>query len=344
MFLRAGHRLYTTVHPHKPPLQLVAELRKRTEVSITKAREALVAVHNDLDAALDWLQKDLATSGAGKAAKLAGRIAGEGVISVAVLSSGSDGSESRLGSGGVRAAMVELNCETDFVGRNELFGRLAHDIAHTTAFMAEPWNSGDTFKQCRLDVLNDAPLLSGCNPHIPSTSTVGSAIRDLTAKVGEKISLRRALSVVQDPPARTRPDLGVRLATYVHGSVHVPSQGRIGALALLALKSPNLPDLMASTAFFEDLTKLERSIGRQIVGFDTRTIRSTAGNADGCALYDQPFAMLADGSGDDSVRSVLTNWARQHGLAGVEGTHMDDGGLEVVDFAKWTLGDGVAHG
>src|SRR6266446_3815164 len=114
----SSFRFYST-SAEKPPLKLVAELRKLTEVSITKAREALAASNNDVSAALKWLQNDLAVSGAKKAAKVAHRTAGEGLVGASVL-------PRRTGSspGGVRAALVELNCETDFVARNALFGRL----------------------------------------------------------------------------------------------------------------------------------------------------------------------------------------------------------------------------
>ena len=88
-----------------------------------------MATNNDLDEALEWVQKDLAISGAKKAEKVGGRETKEGLIAVSLLSPGYPG--------GVRAAMIELNCETDFVGRNELFVKLSSDIAHSTAFLSE---------------------------------------------------------------------------------------------------------------------------------------------------------------------------------------------------------------
>ncbi|KAJ2927497.1 hypothetical protein H1R20_g9598, partial [Candolleomyces eurysporus] len=100
--------LYSTA-AEKPSLKLVAELRKRTEVSIVKAREALSASGNDVDAALDWLQKDLVASGAKKAAKVGGRATNEGLISTSVLSNSPrtfsdkrDETERRLVRAGVR--------------------------------------------------------------------------------------------------------------------------------------------------------------------------------------------------------------------------------------------------
>lgn len=67
----------------KPNIKLLSKLRQETEVSMTKAKEALVKNNNDYDLALAWLQEDALVSGAKKAAKVANRIAGEGLISTA---------------------------------------------------------------------------------------------------------------------------------------------------------------------------------------------------------------------------------------------------------------------
>jgi elongation factor Ts len=112
-------RFYSKSAEKPSNVRLVAELRKLTEVSITKAREALAASNNDVSAALQWLQNDLAVSGAKKAAKVAHRAASEGLVCASVLSHGTGSSLSSgahgYGHGGLRAALVELNCETDFV-------------------------------------------------------------------------------------------------------------------------------------------------------------------------------------------------------------------------------------
>ena len=345
----------------KPSLKLVAELRELTEVSITKAREALAASNNDVSAALQWLQNDLTVSGAKKAAKVAHRSACEGLVSAAVLSRGTGSSLSSSsslsshsprghGHDGVRAALVELNCETDFVARNALFGRLVADVAHTAAFLAEPSDSS-TPHQTHLrpvprEQLLDAPLLSatGEGPTGSGSAglgTVGSAIRDAIAKLGENVVLKRAVSVVHDPVPRTRADLGMRIASYTHGGVVSPalpqstSQGHIGALALLALKSPRLTPLLSTLEFREELERIERALARQIVGFDTTAIR---GEGEEGALYDQPFMMFGGALEGEAVGPGLARWAREKQLIlDTDGT--DIGGLEVVEFVKWTVGE-----
>ena len=359
MFVRS----YSTT---KPPLKLVAELRKLTEVSITKAREALAASNNDVSAALEWLKKDLATSGAKKAAKVAHRAAREGLVCASVLSRGRRGGGMTMttttsgggsggggGGGGIRAALVELNCETDFVARNVLFRSLVADVAHTAAFFAGEEHQHDTHTYMRPIVpreqLLDAPLLSATaasGTTTTTTTTVGSAIRDAIAKLGENIVLQRALSVVHDP-VLTRGggscgDLfGLRLASYAHGGVEpsssasVSQQGRIGALALIALKSPRLPTLLGTREFCEQLERIERALARQIVGFDTLAIRGEEG-----ALYDQPFLMssrdaLFEG---EMVGAGLARWAREKQLV-LDADGTDAGGLEVIEFVKWTVGE-----
>lgn len=74
-------RCYTTAV--KPDIKLLKELRKETEVSMTKAKEALIKSNNDYAKALAWLSEDAQVSGAKKAQKVAGRVAGEGLITTA---------------------------------------------------------------------------------------------------------------------------------------------------------------------------------------------------------------------------------------------------------------------
>lgn len=330
---RLASRCYSTQQPVKASIKLVAELRKLTEVSLSKAREALSATNNDLDAALKWLERDLVTTGAKKAAKVQGRSTTQGLISVSMLSSGV-GVKTGSGYGGVRAAMIELNCETDFVGRNELFGRLAADIAHTAAFISDATGSSAALQPCSPELLQDAPLLSRADPGAAPTGTVAAAIRDAIAKLGENITLRRAASVVENSPQQA--DLGLRLSSYVHGTIEDPSQGRIGSLALLALKFKKLPELIASEAFREDLGRLERGLARQITGFETYSIKGEGEEA----LYNQPFMMFGHEFSDISVRDALTIWSRKKGQTSQV---LTEEGVAVLDFAKWTVGEQIAE-
>ncbi|KAF8265131.1 hypothetical protein EI94DRAFT_1831409 [Lactarius quietus] len=197
--LKVSLRLYYQFS-EKPPVKLLVALHtgKLTEVSTTKAREALAATNTD-------------------AAKVAHRTAGEGLFEASVLARGTG---SATGHGGVRAALVGLNCETDFVARNTIFPRLVADVAHTAAFLAEPGSSSS-----RNGSLAPPPAASS------SHGIVADAIR--------------AAAVTHEPSPHAQSELGLRVAAYAHGhggALLQPSQaqGRVGALALVALKSPRL--------------------------------------------------------------------------------------------------------
>src|SRR6266550_5415349 len=90
---------------------MVKELRDKTGAGMMDCKAALGETTGDMEAAVDWLRK----KGLAKAAKKAGRVAAEGLIGVAVE--------------GLKGVVVEVNSETDFVARNELFQGLVRIIA-----------------------------------------------------------------------------------------------------------------------------------------------------------------------------------------------------------------------
>src|SRR5215218_585248 len=99
---------------------LVKELREKTGAGMMDCKKALGEVQGDLEKAVDWLR----TKGLSAAAKKAGRVAAEGLVGVAAA--------------GTRGAVVEVNAETDFVGRNEIFQKF---VAAVTQLALE--NGGD---------------------------------------------------------------------------------------------------------------------------------------------------------------------------------------------------------
>jgi elongation factor Ts len=330
-------RSYSTANAPKVSTKLIAELRKRTDVSLSEAHKALTATDNDVETALQWLRKEGASAGARKAAKVQNRIANEGLIGVSILSNGFGSSD---GATGIRAAMVEVNCETDFVARNPLFTQLVADIAYTTAHTAasEEGKGEISFASSFLDVLQHSPLLTSSPTNADDKlepRTVEDTVHNLMAQVGEKVSLRRAMRVTHNPPSPLTVT-GYRLASYLHGGYNLPSQGRIASLALLSLTSPRLGTLTASQAFHDDLDKLERAIARQIVGFETRSVTSSD-PADETALYNQPFTMLSGGFENERVPDVLKKWAKEKDM--VVDMPGSTAGIDVLRFAKWTVGE-----
>src|SRR5712672_4761247 len=165
--------------------QMVKELRDKTGAGMMDCKAALAETDGDMETAVDWLRK----KGLAKAAKKAGRIAAEGLIGVAV--------------DGLKGVAVEVNSETDFVARNELFQGLVKMIANVALTLG-----GDVEKIKAAKV---------------GEITIAEAIADTIAKIGENMSLRRAstLSVGH----------GV-MASYVHNAVE-EGLGKIGVLVAL---------------------------------------------------------------------------------------------------------------
>ena len=129
--------------------KMIKELRDATGAGILEAKNILTQVEGDFDKAVDEMRK----KGAARAAKRAGREANEGVVEMYAHHSG------RIG------VMLELNCETDFVARNEQFKELAHDLALHIAAMNPLYLTKDEVPQDDLDrelnVLREQALAEG---------------------------------------------------------------------------------------------------------------------------------------------------------------------------------------
>ena len=163
---------------------LVKQLREKSGAGMMDCKNALKETDGDLEAAVDLLR----TKGLTTAAKKAGRVASEGLIGVAT--------------DGTVAAAVEVNAETDFVGRNETF----------QGFVA-------TLAKLALEIGGDVEALKAAD--YPGTGrSVADELTQLIATIGENLSLRRV--AVQRVPT------GVA-ARYVHGPV-ATDLGRIGVL------------------------------------------------------------------------------------------------------------------
>jgi len=178
--------------------QMVKELREATGAGMMDCKSALTETSGDMEAAVDWLRK----KGLSKAAKKAGRVAAEGLIAVLVK--------------GNKGVVVEVNSETDFVARNDLFQGLVKMIADVA--------------------LTTGPDVEKIKAAKAGSITIADAINDTIAKVGENMTLRRAdgLSVTQ----------GV-IGAYVHNMVS-DGLGKIGVI--VALESGGKADALAGIA------------------------------------------------------------------------------------------------
>jgi elongation factor Ts len=165
--------------------QMVKELRESTGAGMMDCKSALTETNGEMTAAQDWLRK----KGLAKAAKKAGRIAAEGLIGVAVT--------------GAKGIVVEVNSETDFVARNDLFQGLVKMIADVA-----------------LDAGTDVEKINAAKA---GSITVAESIADTIAKIGENMTLRRAASLEVSKGA---------IGQYVHNSV-ADGLGKIGVIVAL---------------------------------------------------------------------------------------------------------------
>ena len=157
---------------------MVKELREMTGAGMMECKKALAEADGNIDAAVDVLR----TRGLAAVAKKAGRATNEGTVMALVSADGTTG------------AVVELNCETDFVGMNDKFKAYAEKIAHV-AIAAKPAD---------LEALKVADV---------DGETVESVVTDAIHTLGENIQLTR-FSVVE----------GGAVSSYIHGG------GKIGVL------------------------------------------------------------------------------------------------------------------
>ena len=162
---------------------MVKELRDSTGAGMMDAKKALTETNGNMDAALDWLR----TKGLAKASKKSGRTAAEGLVGVAV--------------DGGRGVAVEVNSETDFVGRNGEFQAMVAGIAFAALGV-------DT-----LEALHEAEV---------NGTPVKSVITDAIAKIGENMTVRR-MAVLQ----------GETVVSYVHNAA-ADGMGKIGVLVALS--------------------------------------------------------------------------------------------------------------
>ncbi|MEM8551573.1 MAG: translation elongation factor Ts [Pseudomonadota bacterium] len=176
--------------------QQVKALREKTGVGMMDCKTALNETGGDMEAAVDWLRK----KGLSKAAKKADRVAAEGLVGAV--------------SDGPRAALVEVNSETDFVARNETFQALVSTVA------AEALKAGGD-----ISALRSAPY--------PGTGrSVGDEVTEAVATIGENLSLRRT-ALLEVPE-------GV-VSVYVHNAVSA-GLGKLGVL--VALQSAGKADVL----------------------------------------------------------------------------------------------------
>jgi elongation factor Ts len=287
---------------------LVRELRERTGAGMMDCKKALVEADGDMEAAIDWLRK----KGLSAAAKKSGRVAAEGLVGVA--------------SGPNRAAMVEVNAETDFVARNETFQNFVAEVANLALSVGDDI---EALKNARWP--GSADLIEGGKSH----RTVAEQLTHLIATIGENMTIRRA-KVLSVPSGA--------VATYVHNAVK-PGLGKIGVLVAVEADS--------------ELEAME-TLGRQI-GMHVAAARPTSLDISGVepSELEREKAVLreqAAGSGkpaaiiDKMIEGRIRKYYEEVVL--LEQVWVHDGesrvkqvvqkaGAKLSGFARFQLGEGI---
>lgn len=277
---------------------LVREMREATGAGMMDCKKALTETNGDKEAAIDWLRK----KGLSQAAKKSSRVAAEGLVAVA--------SEAN------KAAIVEVNAETDFVARNEAFQVAVQQIAEAALKVGED-----------LEALKAATL--------PSGRTVADELTHLVATIGENMTLRRA-RVLTVPS-------GV-VASYVHGALR-PGVGRIGVLAAVEAESET-----------EALVTLGRQIGMHVAAtrpsaLDVSGVDADALERERAVLVEQA---RASGKPDAIIEKMVDGRIRKfyEEVVLLEQVWVHDGesrvkkvlekaGAKLVDFVRFHLGEGI---
>jgi len=278
---------------------LVKDLRDKTGAGMMDCKRALTETAGDTEAAVDWLRK----KGLAAAAKKSGRVAAEGLVGVV--------------SANRRAAMVEVNAETDFVARNETFQGFVEAVAKIALDVGED-----------LDAIRAAPF--------PGTGrTVADELTQLVATIGENMNLRRARVL--------KVGSGV-VATYVHNTLK-PGLGKIGVLVA-----------MEGTGEMSVLETLGRQVGMHIAAstpeaLDIDGVDPAALAREKSVLVDQA---RASGRPDNIIEKMVEGRIRKfyEEVVLLEQVWVHDGesrvkavlakaGVKLVGFARFKLGEGI---
>ena len=282
----------------------VKELRERTGAGMMDCKKALAENNGEMEAAIDWLR----AKGLAAAAKKAGRTAAEGLVGVAVE--------------GTRGAVVEVNSETDFVAKNELF----QDFVRNVAKLALEHGTD-------VDVLGAAQY--------PEGGTVAEKLTDNIAKIGENQSLRRAAVVEVNEGA---------VVSYVHNQV-APGLGKIGVLVALESVAPAEtlnglgkqiamhvaaahPLALDAETLDSALVERERSIAMEKAKESGKPQNIVEKMVEGGlakfrkenALLTQLFVM----DNKTPVAEVVASAAKEAGI-----------GIELIGFVRFQLGEGI---
>ncbi|GAB2285157.1 hypothetical protein Dimus_019610 [Dionaea muscipula] len=258
-------RKYNASASDADQINLIKQLRERTSAPMKDVKSALVDCNWDIEAA----HKELRRRGVVLASKKSSRIATEGLLALAQNDN--------------KVVVIELNCETDFVARNDIFQHVALSLAKLALRVdgSSQQVSGtfpiapESFEDLKLNL--DHPKLSG-------ETTVQSAVTELAAMMGENIKLRRGFSMVKNSPAI--------LSTYLHASPQ-PGLGRLAGVVSLEVDD--------SLASFDSLQHVGSELAMHIVAAKPLFITKELVSSDALESEREILKSQAEGSGKSQM-------------------------------------------
>jgi len=274
----------------------VKELREKTGAGMMDCQRALAEAAGDLEAAVTILRK----KGLAAAAKKAGRAAKDGLVAIAVAGDGA------------RAGMVELNCETDFVARNDQYQAFAQQLAQRA--MQEGW------REVAEALQRPFPGAEG--------QTVEQAISSRVATIGENIRLSRVASLVAGP--------GMKLGSYLHMG------GKIGVLVALSGSADDetVKDVAMHIAAAEPGFVARDSVPEAVLETEREVARAQAASAE---KPPQVVEKIVEGKVAKFFEQVcLVDQAFVKNPEQRVGELLAQrGGVEVAGFVRFKLGEGA---
>ncbi len=268
---------------------MVKELRDMTGAGMMDAKRALTEAAGDIEAATDWLR----TKGLASAAKKSGRTAAEGLVAVAV--------------DGGRGVAVEVNSETDFVGKNAEFQSMVGSIA--TAALG----------------VSDVKALAAAEI---GGMSISNTLTDAIAKIGENLALRRMASVQGDS-----------VASYVHNAT-ATGMGKIGVLVALKGADAGLGKQIAMHIAAANPTSLsETDLDQALVEKERRILTDQARES---GKPEQVIEKMIAGRMKKFLSEVTL--LGQEFVVNPDvtvGRAAADAGVEVLGFVRMEVGEGI---
>ena len=282
----------------------VKELREKSGAGMMDCKKALAETGGDMDAAMDWLR----TKGLAAAAKKSSRTAAEGLIGIAVA--------------GTKGAAIEVNSETDFVAKNDMFQAFVREVSQITL------ERGDD-----LATIKAAPMTSG--------KTVEEQLVANIATIGENQNLRRARRLEVKAGA---------VVPYVHNSV-APGLGKIGVLVALESEAgadvleplgkqiamhiaAAFPLALREDELDADVIERERAIATEKAAESGKPADIVAKMVEGAiAKYRKENALLSQLLVMDGKTKIADFVAQTGKQAGSE--------IQLTDYVRFQLGEGI---